>query len=121
MESNFSDWVESFPGLMVTMSVTGQVELSSSEVLKYFGKTREDLRSWSITDAVHPDDLTRVLVAFTASVTTGNPYSIEHRYRRADGVYRWFRVRAYAARGASAQVTGWYVVFVDIDDVKRAE
>jgi PAS domain S-box-containing protein len=121
VESKFSGWVESFPGLMVTMSATGQVELLSSEALEYFGRRREDLRNWSLSDAMHPDDLTRVLVAFTASVTTGNPYSIEHRCRRADGVYRWFQIRAHAARGAAGQVTGWYVVLVDIDDVKRAE
>lgn len=121
VESNFSGWVESFPGLMVRLSATGQVELFSSEVLKYFGKTGQDLRSWSMSDAVHPDDLTRVLVAFTASVTTGDPYSIEHRCRRADGVYRWFQVRAHAARSSAGQIAGWYVVLVDIDDVKRAE
>jgi len=121
IETNFGRWVESFPGLMVTMSMTGQVELFSQEVLEYFGKTPEELRNWAMTDAVHPDDLARVVAAFTDSVTTGKPYSIEHRCRRADGVYRWFQVRALAVRDADERITGWYVVLVDIDDVKRAE
>jgi len=121
IETNFSGWVESFPGLMVTMSTTGHVELFSQEVLDYFGKTREELRNWAMTDAVHPDDLPRVVAAFTESVTTGKPYSIEHRCRGADGVYRWFQVRALAVRNADEQITGWYVVLVDIDDVKRVE
>jgi PAS domain S-box-containing protein len=121
IEANFSGWVESFPGLMVTMSMTGQVELFSRDVLEYFGKTREELRNWAMTDAVHPDDLPRVIAAFTESVTTGKPYSIEHRCRRADGVYRWFQVRALAVRNQHGQITGWYVVLVDIDDIKRAE
>jgi PAS domain S-box-containing protein len=121
IEANFSGWVESFPGLMVTMSMTGQVELFSRDVLEYFGKTREELRHWAMTDAVHPDDLPRVVTAFTESVTTGKPYSIEHRCRRADGVYRWFQVRALAVRDEHDQITGWYVVLTDIDDVKRAE
>ena len=121
IEANFSGWVESFPGLMVTMSTTGQVELFSHEVLDYFGKTREELRNWSMTDAVHPKDLSRVVAAFTESVSTGRPYSIEHRCRRADGVYRWFQVRALAVRDADDKVTGWYVVLSDIDGLKRAE
>jgi PAS domain S-box-containing protein len=121
IEVNFSGWVESFPGLMVTMSLTGQVELFSRDVLEYFGKTREELRNWAMTDAVHPDDLPRVVAAFTESVTTGKPYSIEHRCRRADGVYRWFQVRALAVRDRHDQITGWYVVLTDIDDIKRAE
>jgi PAS domain S-box-containing protein len=121
VESTFSGWVESFPGLMVTLNVSGQVELFSREVLDYFGKTREELRTWSMTDAVHPDDLPGVVAAFTESVTTGKPYSIEHRCRRADGVYRWFQVRALSVRDQFDRIAGWYVVLVDIDEAKHAE
>jgi PAS domain S-box-containing protein len=121
IETNYGGWVGSFPGLMVTMSLTGRVELFSSEVLEYFGKTREELRTWAMTDAVHPDDRARVVTAFTESVTTGKPYRIEHRCRRSDGVYRWFQVRALAVRDHDEQITGWYVVLTDIDDLKRAE
>ena len=45
IETNYSEFVESFPGLVVTMDMSGQVELFSSELLEYFGKTREDLRT----------------------------------------------------------------------------
>ena len=121
VETNYREFVEGFPGLVVTMSVTGHVELFSQEILEYFGKTREELRDWQMNDAVHPDDLPRVLTAFTEAVTSGKPYRIQHRCRRADGVYRWFQVRALAVRDAAGQTTGWYVVLVDIDEVKRAE
>jgi PAS domain S-box-containing protein len=103
------------------MDTMGHVELFSSEVLEYFGKTREELRNWQLSDAVHPDDLPRVIAAFTESVTTGKPYSIEHRCRRVDGVYRWFQVRALPVRDEAGEITGWYVVLTDIDDLKRAE
>jgi PAS domain S-box-containing protein len=116
-----SELVESFPGLVVTMDMMGHVELFSREVLEYFGKTREELRTWQMNDAVHPDDLPRVIAAFTESVATGKPYSIEHRCRRADGIYRWFQIRALAVRDDAGETTGWYVVLTDIDDLKRAE
>jgi PAS domain S-box-containing protein len=121
IETNYSEFVEGFPGLVVTMDMTGHVELFSSEVLEYFGKTREELRNWQMNDAVHPDDLPRVIAAFTESVSTGKPYSVEHRCRRADGIYRWFQVRALAVRDENNQITGWYVVLTDVDDLKRAE
>jgi PAS domain S-box-containing protein len=121
IETNYREFVESFPGLIVTMSISGRVELFSNDVLEYFGKTREELRNWSMNDAVHLDDLPRVIAAFTESVSAGTPYSIDHRCRRADGVYRWFHVRALAVRDADGQITGWYVVLTDIDDLKRAE
>jgi PAS domain S-box-containing protein len=121
IEVSYSEFVRSFPGLIVTMDMSGRVELFSSEILEYFGKTAEDLQTWSTNDAVHPDDRPRVAVAFAESVATGKPYSIEHRCRRADGVYRWFRVRALAVRDDHSEITGWYVVLTDIDDLKRAE
>ena len=79
------------------------------------------MKGWELSDAVHPDDLPRVIVAFTSSIGTGNPYDIEHRCRRADGVYRWFQVRALPVRDADGGITGWYVLLTDIDDRKRAE
>jgi PAS domain S-box-containing protein len=121
IEINHAGFIESFPGLVVTMSLAGQIQLLNKEVLDYFGKTREELRDWGRTDAVHPDDLPRVAAAFADAVATGSPYSIEHRCRRADGVYRWFQVRALPVRDGAGAVTGWYVVLTDIDDLKRAE
>jgi PAS domain S-box-containing protein len=89
--------------------------------LEYFGKTTEELKNWATSDAVHPDDLARVIDAWRRSVGTGQPYVLELRQRRADGVYRWFQSRALPARDTKGRVTGWYMLLTDIDDRKRAE
>ena len=120
-ENNFRQIVNSIPGLVCTMSPAGEVQLLNRPLLEYFGKTSTELNGWALSDAVHPDDLPRVIVAFTSSIGTGNPYDIEHRCRRADGVYRWFQVRALPVRDADGGITGWYVLLTDIDDRKRAE
>jgi len=103
------------------MSPAGEVDRFNPQILEYFGKTPEELKGWAISDAVHPNDLPRVVAAFTHSITTGTPYDIEHRCRRADGVYRWFQVRALPVRDTADRITGWYVLLTDIDDRKRAE
>ncbi len=113
--------LHSIPGLVCTMSPAGEVDRFNPQILEYFGKTPEELKSWATSDAVHPDDLPRVVAAFTHSITTGTPYDIEHRCRRADGVYRWFQVRALPVRDTADRITGWYVLLTDIDDRKRAE
>ena len=120
-ENNLRQIVNSIPGLVCTMSPAGEVELLNRPLLEYFGKTSTELRDWTLSDAVHPDDLPRVIEAFTSSITTGTPYDIEHRCRRADGVYRWFQVRALPVRDTANRITGWYVLLTDIDDRKRAE
>ncbi len=121
IESNLRQIVDSIPGLVCTMSPAGEIELLNRQVREYFGKTLEQLKNWSIGDAVHPDDLPRVIAAHTHSITNGVPYDIEHRCRRADGVYRWFQVRALPVRDPDGQITGWYVLLTDIDDRKRLE
>src|SRR5580698_6744919 len=113
--------LHSIPGLVCTMSPAGEVDRFNPQILEYFGKTPEELKGWATSDAVHPDDLPRVVAAFTHSITTGTPYDIEHRCRRADGVYRWFQARALPVRDTAERITGWYVLLTDIDDRKRAE
>src|SRR6266852_408034 len=113
--------VDTIPGLVCTMSAAGEVELLNRQVLEYFGKTTEELKNWATSDAVHPDDLPRVIDAWRRSIETGEPHDLELRQRRADGVYRWFHSRALPARDTEHRVTGWYMLLTDIDDRKRAE
>jgi PAS domain S-box-containing protein len=120
-EQRFRLIVDSIPGLVFTMSATGEAQLFNRQVLEYFGKSPEELKSWATSDAVHPDDLPRVILALASSIETGHPYDIEHRCRRGDGVYRWFQVRALPVRDAEGRITGWYNLLTDIDDRKRAE
>ena len=120
-EQRFRLIVDSIPGLVCTMSATGEVQLLNRQVREYFGKSPEELKRWATSDAVHPDDLPRVTSAWARSIETGHPYDIEHRCRRGDGVYRWFQVRALPVRDAEGRITGWYNLLTDIDDRKRAE
>src|SRR5262249_52372647 len=67
------------------------------------------------------DDLPRVIEARAKSIETGRIYEVEHRCRRADGVYRWFQVRGVPVRNAEGAITAWYLLLTDINDLKRAE
>jgi PAS domain S-box-containing protein len=113
--------VDAIPGFVCTLSATGEVELLNRQVLEYFGKTVEELKNWSTNEAVHPDDLPRVIDAWRHSVETGQPYALEFRQRRADGAYRWFQSRALPARDTAGRIAKWYMLLTDIDDRKRAE
>ena len=120
-EHNLRKIVNSIPGLVCTMTPAGEVEELNQQLLEYFGKTPDELKGWKMTDAVHPDDLPRVVTAFTHAITTGTLYDVEHRCRRADGVYRWFQIRARAVNDAEGRITGWYVLLTDIEERKNAE
>ncbi|HTF71116.1 MAG TPA: sigma 54-interacting transcriptional regulator [Edaphobacter sp.] len=120
-ELNLGLVVDSIPGLVNTMTAEGENELVNQQVLAYFGRSPEELNSWATSDLIHPDDLPRVIAAFTSSIETGHPYDIEHRIRRADGVYRWFQVRALPLRDTEGRIIRWYVLSTDIEQRKQAE
>src|SRR5216683_6972573 len=77
--------VDTIPGFVCTLSAAGEVQLLNRQVSEYFGKTTEELKNWATSDAVHPDDLPRVIDAWKHSVETGQPHDLELRQRRADG------------------------------------
>jgi PAS domain S-box-containing protein len=120
-EESWLQIVDNIPGLVATMGATGEVEFLNRQTLEYFGKSTDDLKNWALSDTVHPDDLPRVIQARIKSIEEGGIYDIEHRCRRADGVYRWFKVRGLPARDAEDTITAWYLLLTDIDDLKRAE
>src|SRR5467141_3005091 len=120
-ELNLGLVVDSIPGLVNTMTAEGENEFVNQQVLDYFGKSHEQLKNWSTSGAVHPDDLPRVIAAFTSSIETGQPYDTQHRIRRADGVYRWFQVRALPLRNTEGRIIRWYVLSTDIDERKQAQ
>jgi PAS domain S-box-containing protein len=113
--------VDNVPGLVATMGATGEVEFLNRQTLEYFGTTNDELKHWSLTGAVHPDDLPRTVAAREKSIETGQVYEVEHRCRRADGVYRWFQVRGLPVRSADGAIDAWYLLLTDIDERKQAE
>jgi PAS domain S-box-containing protein len=120
-EHRFRLAVESIPGLVSIMNAKGEIEVVNGQVLNYFGKTFEEVKSWGTTDAVHPDDLPRVLAEWKYAVETEQPYDIEHRLRRADGMYRWFHARGLPLRDDEGRIVRWYNLLTDTDDRKNAE
>ena len=120
-EQSFRLIVDGIDGLVAVMTSTGEVQVVNRQVLEYFGKTVDQLKGWSTSEAVHPDDLPSVASAWRHSVETVSPYYVYHRLRRADGVYRWFRARALPQVDAEGRIVRWYVLLADIDERKHAE
>jgi len=120
-EISLRQTLDTIPGLVSKADSNGMIELANRQLLTYFGKTTEEMNSWSSGNVVHPDDLPRVTAEITHSFKTGTPFDSELRYRRADGVHRWFQARSLPYRGADGEVAGWYFLLTDIEDRKRAE
>jgi PAS domain S-box-containing protein len=118
------DWrliIDNLPAGIVLMKPDGEVEVMNQPMLTYFGRTFEELKGWTASDVVHPDDRQSVLERFVRSVQTGEPYINEERHLGLDGAYRWFQVRGKLLRGQDGGVVRWCVLHTDIDERRRAE
>jgi PAS domain S-box-containing protein len=120
-ERNSRQLVDSIPGLVALLTAGGEVEFVNRQIIEYTGRTLQELKHWGTDDTVHPDDLPRVVQAFTRSIASGSPYEIVQRLRRSDGVYLWFQNNGFPLRDASGHIVRWCVLLTDIDERKRAE
>ena len=120
-ERNFHQILDNIPGYVCKVNSIGEIDYVNRRFLEYFDKTLEELRGWKTNDVVHPDDLPRVIAAYTGSIVSGTPLVNEHRCRRADGVYRWFQARGLPLRDAEGNISGFCFLLTDIEDQKRAE
>lgn len=74
---------------------------------------------WS--DNVHPDDRERVLDGMAASLATGEPWSDEYRFRKADGTYIQVSDRALPALDDNGKVCRMVGAMVDVTDQRMLE
>ncbi|HYY58394.1 MAG TPA: PAS domain-containing protein, partial [Pyrinomonadaceae bacterium] len=113
--------VDSIPGMVAVFSPGGELEFVNRQIVEYFGRTWEELKRWGTDGSTHPDDNSHVVEVFTRAMASGEPFELESRALRSDGVYRWHQSRGYPLRGADGQIVRWYNLLIDIDERKRAE
>jgi PAS domain S-box-containing protein len=119
--------LESMPGFAWSADAAGRITYVSPSTLAFLGSASEQLNASEDEDefgwrrVVHPDDYDRVAARWRHCLKTGDHYDTEHRLRRADGVYRWFRNSGRPSRDSQGRITQWYGTTIDIEDQKRAE
>jgi PAS domain S-box-containing protein len=122
-EDDYRSVADIIPAMIAFLTPAGEIENANRHVLEYLGTTLEELKGRRACEAIHPDDLPLVIAASERAAATGGaePCHINHRIRRADGVYRWFHGRVMPLMDTRGRVLRWYVVNTDIEDRKRPE
>lgn len=64
----------------------------------------------------HPDDMPASRRHWSRSLATGEPYSVEYRCRRHDGVWRWQLGRAQALFDAHGKIIAWFGTCTDVEE-----
>ncbi|HEV3214813.1 MAG TPA: sigma 54-interacting transcriptional regulator [Vicinamibacterales bacterium] len=113
--------LDTIPTLAWSARSDGSADFFNRRWLDYTGLTVEQARDSGWTAAVHPDDLNGLVDYWRSVLAARQPAEIEGRFRRFDGLYRWFLFRATPSLDNDGAVVRWFGTNTDIEDRKRAE
>ncbi len=120
-EAKFRAIAESMPQMVWSTLPDGFHDYYNARWYEFTGVPAGSTDGEAWNGMFHADDQDRAWAAWRRSLSTGDPYEIEYRLRRADGVYRWTLGRATPIRNEAGEITRWFGTCTDIDDLKRME
>jgi PAS domain S-box-containing protein len=83
--------------------------------------TREEARKLDWRTRIHPDDVERIVAESLAGEASLQRFTLEGRYKRWDGEYRWLRTVSQPRFGPDGELVGFIGVGGDITLAKEAE
>jgi PAS domain S-box-containing protein len=89
--------------------------------LDFTGKTIDELSGHGWQAGVHPDDLACCVDVYLGAVRERRAYTVEYRFRRCDGEYRWLIDQGAPVFDAEGTYTGYIGSCLDITDRKMVE
>jgi PAS domain S-box-containing protein len=117
----FRHMVETNPSMTWSADGDGRITYANPRLLEYAGLPADCEANETARLTVHPQDLERRNAAWGKAVQDRDTYAIELRLRRADGMYRWFLVRAVPLKDEAGRVVEWTGSATDIDERVRSE
>jgi PAS domain S-box-containing protein len=109
------------PQKIFTARPDGNVDYFNPQWTAFTGLSFEQIRDWGWTQFVHPDDVGASVRGWRNALQKETAFQTEHRFRRADGQYRWHIGRAVPLKSVDGKVELWVGANTEIHDLKRAE
>jgi PAS domain S-box-containing protein len=110
---------DTVPQFIWTNTTGGECDSMNARWYEYTGAAPGSALGHRWKSFVHPEDLPELSRARTEMFAAGTRATREFRFRRHDGVYRWFESRVAPLRDADGQVVRWFGSTIDVDDARR--
>lgn len=126
-EQELSQLVNMVPGHLWRLTPDGEPTFFNKRMVDFLGLDVPDTdksgmtRLDAVIETIHPDDAAEFKTTLMRCLGTGQRFTMRHRLRRADGVYRWMSSRAEPMRDEGGRIVQWYGLCHDIDDQVHAE
>ena len=120
-ETRFQTLADSAPILMWVTRIDGRREFTNKAYVDFMGVDYQGAIDIDWRQVLHKDDLTRVLQEQVAGEASRKLFTLEARYLRHDGEYRWIQSISQPRWDADGAFAGFVGVGYDATDAKRAE
>jgi PAS domain S-box-containing protein len=120
-EERFGALADSAPSLMWVTKPDRTRAFVNTAYKDYLGADHQDALNFDWRERLHPDDQERILEEQMAGEAALEPFTMEARYRRADGQWRWLRSISRPRRTPDGAFDGFIGIAFDVTDSKQAE
>jgi PAS domain S-box-containing protein len=120
-EARFRAIANSAPVLIWVTGAEEKREFVNQAYLDFLGLTYAEALDFDWRRALHPDDLPRILAEEPAIEPSVRIVTVEARYRRSDGEWRWLRSESQPRWGATGEHVGFIGVAHDVTEAKKAQ
>jgi PAS domain S-box-containing protein len=121
-EARFRRIANQAPILMWVTRLDRSRDFVNDAYMEYLGTDdREYARTYDWRAGIHPDDLERILAESVAGEASMETFTLEGRFRRGDGEYRWLRSTSSPRFGPDGELVGFIGAATDITLAKEAE
>jgi PAS domain S-box-containing protein len=100
---------------------TGEIIFYNSSWFNYTGLDFDQSKKAGWQSVVHPNDLQETMHSIISSLTSGNSFEIETRYKRWDGEYCWHLNKAMPVKNENGEITLWVGTATEIHALKKTE
>lgn len=115
-ERKFRLLADSMPQHIWTADTEGNLNYFNQSVFDFSGLTLEQINKDGWLQIVHPDDREKNIQQWFNSISTGQDFLLEHRFRRYDGQYRWQLSRAIPQKDENGKIQMWVGTSTDIQE-----
>ncbi|MBS0295366.1 MAG: PAS domain S-box protein [Proteobacteria bacterium] len=119
-EQRFRLIADSAPVPMWVSRPGGAREFVNKAYVDYLEVSYDEALAEDWRDLVHPDDGPRIRAEQIAGEASHKPFTLEARYRRADGEWRWLRSFSQPRFGPDGEHIGFIGVAFDVTEAKQA-
>jgi PAS domain S-box-containing protein len=112
--AEYQTLVEQAPMMIWRSNTTAECDYFNDRWLQFRGRSMEEEVGNQWAEGVHAADLDRCLAIYLDSFAKREPFEMEYRLKRHDGVYRWILDRGSPFFGEDASFQGYIGSCIDV-------